>query len=201
MSPKDETAAKNPDKNDRASERLGEPRISLVAPDEMNDEQRSLISEQQSQLSLFQLLARHPEALRRLKATGSFANFETQIPGRDRELMILRMSWTYRSEFEWGQHYDKALAAGLSPEDCERVKAGPQADGWDDWSRAILVATDGMLSDAMIPTAAWNMLRSRYTEEVMLELVVFFGHYTMISMFANTFGLGLAPGRQGFTAD
>ncbi len=181
-----------------ANERLSEPRISLVAPDDMNDEHRSLISDKQSQLSLFQLLARHPEALRRLKATGSFANFETQIPNRDRELMILRMSWEYRSEFEWGQHYDKAIEAGLTAEDCERVKVGPDADGWDDWSRAVLVATDSLLSDAMIPTSAWDTLRTRYSEEVMLELVIFFGHYTMVAMFANTFGLGVAAGRPGF---
>jgi len=84
------------------SERLSTPRIAFVAPEKMNDEQRALINDKQSQLSLFQLLARHPEALRRLKAVGSFANFETQIPDRDRELMILRMAWLYRSEFEWG---------------------------------------------------------------------------------------------------
>jgi len=50
----------------------------------------------------------------------------------------------------------------------------------------------------MIPTPTWDLLRTRYSEETMLELVIFFGHYTMVAMFANTFGLPIAAGKQGF---
>ena len=167
----------------------------------MNEEQRSLITEQQSQLNLFQLLARNPEALRRVKAVGSFANRDTALPAQDRELMILRISWLYESEFEWGQHLQQAIDAGWTRDDCERVKLGPGANGWDEWPRALLEATDGLVGQATIPDSAWDVLRARYSEEVMLELVVFFGHYTMVSMFANTFGLPLMPGRPGFDDD
>lgn len=163
----------------------------------MNDEQRSLMTDKQSQLSLFQLTARHPEVLRRLKAVGSFANRETQIDARDRELMILRMAWRYNSEFEWGQHYQNAIDAGLTSDDLERIKTAA-LDGWADWEQAVLKATDGLISDCMIPDSAWQELRQRYDEDTMLEFVIFFGHYTMVSMFANTFGLPLALGRPGF---
>ncbi len=185
---------------DAASERLTEPRIALVSAAEMNEEQRSLVTERQSHVNLFQLLARHPEVLRRVKAVGSFANRDTKLPAKDRELMILRIAWHYDAEFEWGQHYQQAIDSGWSAEDCERVKHRSEIDGWDDWAAALLRATDGLLDQAMIPTAAWDVLRTRYSEEMMLELIIFFGHYTMISMFANTFGLGLAPGRPGFSA-
>ncbi len=185
--------------SDDAGERLDGPRISFVAPDDMNEEQRSLMTDKQSELSLFQLLARHPEVLRRLKAVGSFANRDSQLPAKDRELMILRMAWHYNSEFEWGQHYQQAIEAGWSAEDCERLKDRSAVEGWDDWAMALLSATDGLLDQAMIPTPAWNMLRTRYSEEMMLELVIFFGHYTMVTMFANSFGLGLSPGRPGFS--
>ena len=123
-----------------ASERLDEPRIALVAPEDMNAEQRELLGVDleagepgQAGLSLFQLVVQHPEVLRRLKATGSFANRMTQISDRDRELMILRISWLYRSEFEWGQHYAQALDAGVTVDDAERVKDGPEAGGWNEW--------------------------------------------------------------------
>ena len=188
-----------------ASERLDRPRIALIAPEDMDAEQRELLGVDmeagelgQAGLSLFRLVVQHPEVLRRLKATGSFANRMTQIADRDRELMILRISWLYRSEFEWGQHYGPALDAGVTVDEAERVKGGPSDGGWDEWDRALLVATDGLVSDCMIPTPAWDVLRSRYSPEVLLEFVIFFGHYTMVSMFANTFGLGVAPGRPGF---
>lgn len=167
----------------------------------MNEEQRSLMTDKQSQLSLFQLLANHPEALRRLKAVGSFANSDTQLPAKDRELMILRMAWHYQSEFEWGQHYQQAIDAGWTAEDCERLKDRSATKGWDEWALALLLATDGLLDQATIPTAAWDVLRTRYSEEMMLEIVIFFGHYTMVSMFANTFGLSVGPGRPGFEAE
>lgn len=188
-----------------ASERLDEHRIPLVAPEDMTAEQRELLGVDleagelgQAGLSLFRLTVQHPEALRRLKAVGSFANRGTQIPDRDRELMILRMSWLYQSVFEWGQHYEQAIAAGLTVEDAERVKLGPDVDGWSDWDRSLLIATDGLVSDCMIPTVAWDALTARYSKEMMLELVIFFGHYTMVGMFANTFGLGAEPGRPDF---
>lgn len=181
-----------------ASDRLTGPRIELVDPAHMSDEQRSLMNDKQAQLSLFQLTARHPEVLRRLKAVGSFANGETQIDARDRELMILRMAWHYNSEFEWGQHYQAALDAGLSVGDIDRIKTAAPDDAWTEWDQAVLDATDGLISDCMIPEAAWQVLRSRYDENTMLEFVIFFGHYTMVSIFANTFGLPLAAGRPGF---
>jgi len=182
-----------------------EPRIALIAPEDMDAEQRALLGVDleagelgQAQLSLFRLTVRHPEALRRFKAVGSFANSETQIPDRDRELMILRVSWLYQSEFEWGQHYGRALEAGFTADDTERVKVGSTADGWAEWDQAVLAATEGLVADCTIPDAAWEILRTRYTENMMLELIIFFGHYTMVTMFANTFGLGLEPGRPGF---
>lgn len=200
MSTPDKPASDRP-----ASERLEAPRIDLVEPADMDAEQRELLGVDleagelgQASLSLFRLTVRHPEALRRLKAVGSFANGRTQLPDRDRELMILRVSWLYTSVFEWGQHYEQALAAGLTVDDAERVKLGPTAAGWSEWDHALLTATDGLVSDCMIPTAAWDVLRTRYSEETMLEMVIFFGHYTMVAMFANTFGLGAEPGRPDF---
>ena len=187
------------------STRAEEPRIPLIAPEDMDAEQRDLLGVDleagelgQAHLSLFRLTVRHPEALRRFKAVGSFANRETQIPARDRELMILRVSWLYQSEFEWGQHYEQALAAGFTAEDAERIKVGSSAEGWSDWDRAILEATEGLVADCTIPDAAWDTLRTQWSEDVMLELIIFFGHYTMVTMFANTFGLGCEPGRPGF---
>lgn len=187
------------------SERLDSPRVPLLKPEDMDAEQRELLGVDldagelgQAALSLFQLTVQHPEALRRWKGVGFFANQMTQIPDRDRELIILRMSWLYRSEFEWGQHFEKAVEAGLTVEEADRVKLGSDVDGWDDWDRALLTATDGLVSDCMIPTPAWEVLTTRYATNVMLELVIFFGHYTMVSMFANTFGLQVGPGRPGF---
>lgn len=188
-----------------ASERVPEPRVSLLEAEQMDAEQRELLGVDlqagelgQAALSLFQLTVQHPEALRRLKATGSFANFMTQIPDRDRELMILRMSWLYQSEFEWGQHHGKAVEAGLTTDEIERIKVGSTADGWSAWDRTILQAIEGLVSDCMIPTPVWDVLVTRYSTDVLLELVIFFGHYTMVTTFANTFGLGVAAGRPGF---
>ena len=181
-----------------ASERLSEPRIALVAPDDMNAEQRELMTDKQAQLSLFQLCARHPEVLRRLKATGSFANQVTVLPARSREIMILRMAWLLQSEFEWGQHHPIAIAAGLTADEIERTKAGPGDERGSEWDRAVLIAIDGLVSDCMIPTESWDVLRSEWSEEMMLELVIFFGHYIMVATFANTFGLGAPPGKPGF---
>lgn len=156
------------------------------------------MTDQQSRSGLFQLTARHPEVLRRLKATGSFANRETNIADRDRELMILRMAWRYNSEFEWGQHYNKAIEAGLTADEIAALQVDVIEPQWSAADRAVLEAIDGLVSDCMIPESAWTVLRQRYDEDTMLEFVIFFGHYVLVATFANTFGLSVAEGRPGF---
>ena len=55
----------------------------------------------------------------------------SSLPERERELVILRMGWNCRSGYEFGQHRRIGQQAGLTLEEVERVKQGPEARGLD----------------------------------------------------------------------
>ena len=122
---------------------------------------------------------------------------ESSLPERERELVILRMGWNCRSGYEFGQHRRIGLQAGLSLEEVERVKAGPDHEAWTSHEAALLRATDELHADAFITDATWNALAERYDTKQMMDVVFAAGQYNLVSMALNTLGVQLEPGTPG----
>lgn len=114
-----------------------------------------------------------------------------QLDRRTTELAILRVAWNCRSRYEWGQHVDIGLRAGVSVEDIRRVAKGPEADGWDDTCRHVLRACDELQSDNVISGSTWSALAQLFDEKRLLELVMLINHYRMLAGVLNSFGVEL----------
>lgn len=115
-----------------------------------------------------------------------------RLPPREREKLILRTAWLTRSLYEWGQHVDIGLRAGLSDADILRVARGPQACTDAD-ERLLLQACDELVRDTHISGDTWNALAQRYRDRLLIEIVVLVGHYVMVAGFLNSAGLRLEP--------
>lgn len=113
----------------------------------------------------------------------------------EREKIILRTGWNCRSRYEWGQHVDIALSAGVTDEDIRRVAEGPGA--WPEpRARALMLACDEMHRDKCVSSATWQLLMEHYSEPLLIEIVMLIGHYEMIAGFLNSAGLELEPGME-----
>lgn len=110
---------------------------------------------------------------------------------RDTELIILRVGWNCRSRYEWGQHVDIGLRAGVSPEEISNVAIGPDHENWDEKTRAMLKACDEIHSDKMIAEDTWQTLEAHFEERLLLELVLLINHYEMLAGVLNSTGLEL----------
>ena len=119
------------------------------------------------------------------------------IPLRDKELLILRTAWLSRGDYIWGRHNLIGQNAGLTEAQIARVTEGPDADGWDDFDRALLRAADELHTSRFISRPTWDALAERYTEEQLREVVLIVGNYTQLAMFQNTLGALLEPGVDG----
>ncbi|MBV8932228.1 MAG: carboxymuconolactone decarboxylase family protein [Kutzneria sp.] len=62
------------------------------------------------------------------------------LPNRDRELVILRVAYRHRCEYEWSHHARVGAAIGLTDADIARVVQGPAASGWAPFDAALLSA-------------------------------------------------------------
>ena len=177
--------------------RLARPRLDPLPLAEIDQETRELLGPGQP-LNIFATLAHHPKLMKRWLVFGNHVLAKSTLPARERELVILRVGWLCRAEYEWGQHTAIGRASGLRDEEILRIAEGPQAPGWGDFDRALLRATDELHSDSFISDETWQTLSSHLTSEQLLDLIFAIGQYHLVSMALNTLGVQLDAGVEGF---
>ena len=168
------------------------PRIPPLAPEDQDDQARELLSqvggEARGTMNIFTTLVRHPGLFRRWMPFGGKL-LAGKLPARDRELLILRTGWNCDAPYEWAQHVRIARRAGVTDEEIERVKADPDAPGWDPFDATLLRAADELHHDATLSDATWAALAGRYDEHQMIELPMLVGHYHLVAFTLNALGV------------
>ncbi len=184
--------------------RLSKPRIEPVDLDRLDADQRAALSPFLDNgggkvgggkvLNIFRTLAHAPKALTAFLGWGSYIlSRRNALSERDRELVILRTGYNCRSGYEWTQHKRIGLDSGLSEDEIERIKAGPDAAGWGDIDRAMLRATDDLTSNHFVSDASWAAL-APLGDKGRMDLVMTVGQYTQVSMMLNSFGIQVEDG-------
>jgi alkylhydroperoxidase family enzyme len=180
--------------------RLTSPRIQPLQDDELSPEQREALAAAslpgRPTLNIFRTLARAPEALKAFLAWGGYVlSKRNALSARDREIVILRTGYLCCSGYEWTQHAEIGLRAGLSADEIENIKLGADAPGWFGSERALIDACDELHERQFISAATWTQLRSHFDEKQCMDVVFTVGQYTQVSMMLNTFGVQLDEGQ------
>jgi 4-carboxymuconolactone decarboxylase len=181
--------------------RLKEPRIKPLPEAEWTEEQQKLLNPLKTDgriLNIYKTLARHPKMIDKFFTFGGYILRESTLPPREREILILRIGWLCRSEYEFGQHTRVGKSVGLTSDEIYRITEGPEASGWSPFDATLIRAVDELHYNAFISEATWNALAKRYDEKQLMDLVMTVGDYNMVSMFLNTMGVQLEEGTVGF---
>jgi AhpD family alkylhydroperoxidase len=131
---------------------------------------------------VFTTLARHRGLFRRWLWFAGGLMPGGKLPRADSELVILRVAHNTGCDYEWGHHERIGRRAGLAPEEIERVRSGPGAEGWRPRQRLLLRAADELHSEGRIGDALWAELAAELDEVRLLELCLLVGHYEMLAM-------------------
>ena len=131
---------------------------------------------------IFTTLARHRGLFRRWLWFAGALMPGGKLPRRDSELVILRVAHNTDCAYEWGHHERLGQRAGLSAEEVERVRSGPEAAGWSPRQRLLLRAADEMHAEGEIGDELWASLAVELDERLMIELCMLIGHYEMLAM-------------------
>lgn len=181
--------------------RLSKPRVPPVDPEALRGEPREILERSQTSgrtLNIFATFVHHPKLMKRWQVFGNHVLNKSTLPPRDRELLILRIGWLCRAEYEFGQHVLIGRREGLRDEEIERVTRGPDAEGWDAFDAALLRATDELHSDAFLSDTTWKELAARYDTMQMMDVIFTVGQYNLVSMALNTLGVQLDEDIPGF---
>jgi 4-carboxymuconolactone decarboxylase len=183
------------------ADRPASPRLPPLAPGELTDEARELLGTTRTggtpAANIFTTLVRHPGLFRKWLPFGGKL-LSGKLPARERELLILRTGWRCRSEYEWGQHVLIARSSGIGDDEIERVKAGPDAPGWDPSDALLLRAADELHDDSCISDATWAGLAERYDTRELIEVPMLVGHYHLVAYTLNSLGVQREEGVPGF---
>jgi AhpD family alkylhydroperoxidase len=136
--------------------------------------------------NIFTTLARHRGLFRRWLWFAGALMPGGKLPRRDSELVILRVAHNTGCAYEWGHHERLGRRAGLSPEEVERVRSGPGAEGWSPRQRLLLGAADEMHAAGQIGDELWAGLAAELDDRLLIELCMLIGHYEMLAMTLNT---------------
>lgn len=181
--------------------RLTKPRLEPLAEEKWDDETRETLERLKVDgrvFNIFRTLAAHPKLLKKWLVFGNHILNKSTLPPRERELLILRVGWLCRAEYEWGQHVVIGKMAGLTDDEIDRVKEGPDAPGWSEFDAMLLRAVDELRAQSFISDAVWEALAATYDTRQLLDLIFTVGQYNLVSMALNTLGVRLDEGVAGF---
>ncbi len=133
-------------------------------------------------------LFNHPALAERVEALGFFLKFEGVLPRAVYQFIVLSVARATGAAFEWHDHVQHALTAGL-----------PQSliDGIAGVSSASLPPPYGLLRDILAKTLAWqpvsDALQARavdeWGKEGLVEVVVVSGFYQMFAAINQGFDI------------
>ncbi len=180
----------------RMSTRPGTPRVPPLEQDHWDEQVQEIFRPMVGTgtvYNIFKTMAHHPDLFRRWLVFANHVLFKSTVPARERELVILRIGYLCRANYEWTQHVKIGLDAGMSKDEVRRIAQGPDAPGWSERDRLLLTATDELHADACISDATWQGLSAHYTTRQLMDIVFAIGQYNLVSMALNTLGVQLDP--------
>jgi 4-carboxymuconolactone decarboxylase len=131
-------------------------------------------------LNVYKLLLHSPPlATSWLEHVGT-VRWQTQLDGRLREMMIVRIALLNRIEYVIRQHVPAlAVAEGLTVEDCDALGDWQGSDRFSARERAALAYAEAMCRSAQVPDPVFDELHQHFDERGILELTVLIGTYIM----------------------
>jgi 4-carboxymuconolactone decarboxylase len=141
-------------------------------------------------------MLRHPPLAKAFLTFNNHIAMASSVSKRVRELVILRISWLRRSEYELAQHLILGRRAGLTEAELQRMELGPDAPGWDPLDAELVRAVDELHRHARIQDETWKRLSASFETVQLMDIVFAVGCYDLLAMVFKSFGAQLEPGMQ-----
>jgi 4-carboxymuconolactone decarboxylase len=137
-------------------------------------------------------LLNHPELAKRVEQLGFFLKFEGVLPRPAYQFIVLSVSRATGADFEWHDHIEHAIAAGLPRDVIDAIGSGATKS---------LPHPYGLLHEVLEKTMAWKLVpdelqarvAAEWGVEGLVEIVVVSGFYQMFAAINQGFGIMPAP--------
>ncbi|HEY7302012.1 MAG TPA: carboxymuconolactone decarboxylase family protein [Xanthobacteraceae bacterium] len=159
-------------------------RISLIEPSE-HPELAPIVEKIRSRrrgtvINVYKLLLHSPAIAEIWLELINAARWKTDLDGRLREIVIIRVGYLNRCSYVIKQHVPLLSGAeGLTQEECDALADWSGSAFFSERERTALAFTDASTRDVEVPDGVFNALQPHFSERQILELTVLVGAYNM----------------------
>ncbi len=120
--------------------------------------------------------------------------FKNSLTSRQREIIVLRITWRCRSDYEFINHLEIARNRNLMTEDemLDLTRDTPQLS-WNREEAALISATNEIAETTEMSDETWGVLNETLSIPQIMDVVMTVGGYTLNSMACNSLTVDIDP--------
>ena len=178
---------------------VAQDRMPLIPSDQLTAEQSAAIEELRNVRGIelrgpWIPLLRSPEVLRRARAMGDYLRYNSALPPRLSEFLILLTAREWQQQYEWQAHHDIAIEAGVPSATAAAIAEGRRPAEMSAEESA-LYGLFGELHDSHnVSDSTYATAEALFGEQGVVDAVAIIGYYTLLAMVMNTAQTGLPLG-------
>jgi len=188
-------ASSRPNRESRRHQPLVQPRVPPIELAQATPAVRTMLDPTGSGrdiAAVYRTFAQHRALYPPRQILSEYIRLKATIPARVREMLILRIGYLCRSDYEWAAHARAGRQAGLTDAEIRRL-AQPDLAGWSGADATLVRVVDELYADDTISADTWTVLAQQFNEQQLLDVLITAGGYRMVSMALNTFGVPAEP--------
>lgn len=134
-------------------------------------------------LNLYGMLLHSPPLAEGWLAFFTAVRQRTELPGRYRELAILRIAVLNDADYEFNVHAPFALREGIAQAAIDALRAKRVPEGFGGADRAVLAYADSMTRSIHVPDDVFAQVHEHFAERHVVELTATIAAYNCVSRF------------------
>jgi len=167
-------------------------RIAYREPAEMTEQAREL-TRQRGNLNVYRALANAEKVFTGWMLAGHAALTSPVLPGRLRELVVLRTAYLMDCPYELGQHRDVARTAGVSIDEIRAVTSESdwQQAEFDPVELALLHLTTELITTRNVSAGVLDQVHTALGSEATMEVLMVISRYAGLALMLNALEVDL----------
>ena len=132
------------------------------------------------------VILRSPEMINRARALSDYLRFNSSLPPRLSEFVILITAREWAQQYEWNAHQPLAVKGGLNPDIAKAVAEGRRPDKMADDEAALYDFCIELHRNRSVSDATYARAVAKFGEQGVVDAIGLSGWYTMVAMVLNT---------------
>ena len=133
------------------------------------------------------VLMQVPRLADRVRALEDYFRFDSELPGADRELVILVAAREMEARYAWARHEHRAHEEGTRQQAIDAVRTNEPPDGLTKRERLLVEITRALLRTRRLTDAQYADALPELGKRQLIELVALAGHYSLIGLTLGAF--------------